>query len=142
MSLTGFPPVRGSEVRFNALKLDPVQLAEEIGQYPCLWGQWAMHLNQSQHSQRRPLMELSDWHLALVLAAGQVSGVVHSNDGTRTYVVKGNTFKHKKESVNFEEIGDNKTREIRTSLDVFIPVIKALDFSPGSPTFGQVLTIK
>ena len=136
------PTSVGAECRFNALKLDPVQLAEEITQYPCLWGQWAMHLNQSHHSQRRPLMALSDWHLALVLAAGQVSGVVHSNDGARTYVVKGNTFKHKKESVTFEEIGDNKTREIRTSLDVFIPVIKALDFSPGSPTFGQVLTIK
>jgi len=136
------PTSVGAECRFNALKLDPVQLAEEITQYPCLWGQWAMHLNQSHHSQRRPLMALSDWHLALVLAAGQVSGVVHSNDGARTYVVKGNTFKHKKESVTFEEIGDNKTREIRTSLDVFIPIIKALDFSPGSPTFGQVLTIK
>jgi hypothetical protein len=101
-----------------------------------------MHLDQSSQIQRRPLMALSDWHLALVLAAGQVSGVVHSNDGARTYVVKGDTFKHKKESVTFEEVGDHKTREIRTSLDVFIPVIKALDFSQGSPTFGQVLTIK
>jgi hypothetical protein len=87
-------------------------------------------------------MALSDWHLALALAAGQVSGVVHSNDGTRTYVVKGDTFKYKKESVQLEEMGENETREVRTSLDVFVPVIKALDFSSDSPTFGQVLTIK
>lgn len=57
-------------------------------------------------------------------------------------MVKGDTFKHKKENVQFEEVGDNKTREVRTSLDVFVPVIKALDFSPGSTTFGHVLMIK
>lgn len=136
------PAIVGPEVRFNTLKMDPAQLADEISKYPCLWGQWGMHLDQSNHVQRRPLMALSDWHLALVLAAGQVSGVVHSNDGARTYVVKGDTFKHKKESVQFEEVNVRETREIRTSLDVFVPVIKALDFSQGSPTFGQVLTIK
>ena len=87
-------------------------------------------------------MPLSDWHLALVLAAGQVSGVVHSNDGTRTYVVKGDTFKHKKENIQYEDVGDDGIREVRTRLDVFVPVIKALDFSQDSPTFGQVLTIK
>ena len=136
------PSVLGSEVRFNSLQMDPAQLADEISKYPCLWGQWGMHLDQTSQAQRRPLMALSDWHLALVLAAGQISGVVKSNDGTRTYVVKGDTFKHKKENVQFEEVGDNKTREVRTSLDVFVPVIKALDFSPGSTTFGHVLTIK
>lgn len=136
------PASTGSELRFNCLKLEPRQLAEEISKYPCLWGQWGLQLGQDSQVQRRPLMALSDWHLALVLAAGQVSGVVHSNDGTRTFVVKGDTFKHKSENVVHEEIGNNQTREIRTSLDVFIPVIKALDFSPGSPTFGQVLTIK
>jgi Uncharacterised methyltransferase family (DUF6094) len=136
------PAVLGSEVRFNTLQMDPAQLADEISKHPCLWGQWDMHLDQAGQAQRRPLMALSDWHLALVLAAGQVSGVVKSNDGARTYVVKGDTFKHKKENVQFEEVGDNKTREVRTSLDVFVPVIKALDFSPGSATFGHVLTIK
>mgnify|MGYP001159344565 CR=1 FL=1 len=136
------PAAVGSEVRFNYMQMDPAQLAEEINRYPCLWGQWGMHLDQASQAQRRPLMALSDWHLALVLAAGQVSGVVKSNDGARTYVVKGDTFKHKKENVQFEEVGENRTREVRTSLDVFVPVIKALDFSPGSPTFGHVLTIK
>jgi Uncharacterised methyltransferase family (DUF6094) len=136
------PASVGAEVRFNTLQMDPAQLADEISKYPCLWGQWGMHLDQTRPAQRRPLMALSDWHLALVLAAGQISGVVKSNDGTRTYVVKGDTFKHKKENVQFEEVGDDKTREVRTSLDVFVPVIKALDFSPGSTTFGHVLTIK
>jgi len=135
------PAAQSGEVRFNSTRLDPRQLLEEIARFPCLWGQWSMHLGQTNAEKRRPLMALSDWHLALVLAAGQVSGVVHSNDGTRTYVVKGDTFKHKKISIRHEEV-DDALLEVRTSLDVFVPVIKALDFSPNSPTFGQVLTIK
>jgi hypothetical protein len=87
-------------------------------------------------------MKLSDWHLALALSAGVVSGVVHSNDGSKTYVIKGDTFKEKKNSVKVEESGNGEFRETRTSIDVFVPVIKALDFTPDSPTFGQVLTIK
>ena len=136
------PASESHELRFNYTRMEPVQLAEEIAHYPCLWGQWALHLGQTSLVHRRPLMPLSDWHLALVLAAGQVSGVVHSNDGTRTYVVKGDTFKHKKESIQYEDVGDDGIREVRTCLDVFVPVIKALDFSQDSPTFGQVLTIK
>lgn len=137
------PASQLGEIRFNCTRMEPAQLAEEIAKYPCLWGQWGLQMgHQSDLRRRRPLMALSDWHLALALAAGQVSGVVHSNDGTRTYVVKGDTFKHKKESVQLEEMGENETREVRTSLDVFVPVIKALDFSSDSPTFGQVLTIK
>ena len=140
---TAYRPVKPThELRFNYTRMEPVQLAEEIAHYPCLWGQWALHLGQTSLVHRRPLMPLSDWHLALVLAAGQVSGVVHSNDGTRTYVVKGDTFKHKKESIQYEDVGDDGIREVRTCLDVFVPVIKALDFSQDSPTFGQVLTIK
>lgn len=135
-------PAVSHEIRFNATRLEPEQLALEIERFPCLWDQWALHFGQMGQTQRRPLMPLSDWHLALVLAAGQVSGVVRSNDGDRVYVVKGDTFKHKKESVQFEEVGENKTREVRTSLDIFVPTIKALDFTPDSPTFGRTLTIR
>ena len=136
------PSSQSSDVRFSYTRLEPKQLADEIAQYPCLWEQWHLQMGQTGQIQRRPLMALSDWHLALVLAAGQVSGLVHSDDGTRTYVVKGDTFKHNKETVQFEEVGDNEVREIITRLDVFVPVIKALDFSPDSPTYGQVLTIR
>jgi hypothetical protein len=79
--------------------------------------------------------------LALVLAAGQVAGIVRSNDGMRTLVVKGDTFKDKKETVQVEEDGD-QTKEVRIVLDVFVPVIKALDFTEGSPSYGKVITIK
>ena len=86
-------------------------------------------------------MSLTDWHLALALAAGHVSGVVRSNDGRKIYVVKGDTFKDKKHTVQVEEQGNGEFREIRIALDIFVPQIKAIDFTPG-PTFGEVLTIK
>ncbi len=130
------------DIRFNCLTVDERQLMEQISQFPCLWQQYSVHLSACTGAKRRPLMKLSDWHLALALAAGEVSGVVHSNDGTKTYVIKGDTYKDKKNTVMTEESASGEISEIRTSIDVFVPVIKALDFTPDSPTFGQVLTIK
>lgn len=135
-------PASADELKFHYSRLEPEQLAEEITRFPCLWGQFNLHFGHTCFQQRRPLMPLSQWHLALVLAAGHVAGIVQSNDGKRTYVVKGDTFKHKKTSVQIEEIGDHDSRTVTTQLDVFIPVIKALDFTPDSPTFGRVLTIQ
>jgi hypothetical protein len=57
-------------------------------------------------------------------------------------VIKGDTFKDKKNSVKVEESENGEFSETRTSIDVFVPVIKALDFTKNSPTFGQILTIK
>lgn len=130
------------EIRFNKVDVDALQLKEETDKYPCLWQQFGLHLQPGNGSTRRPLMKLSDWHLALALSAGEVSGVVHSNDGKKTYVIKGDTFKDKKNNTQVEERGNGEFSEIRTSIDVFVPVIKALDFTPDSPTYGQVLTIK
>jgi len=130
------------EIRFNATTIDTVQLAEEINKYPCLWDQFELHFKQGQGRQRRPLMALSDWHLALALAAGEVSGVVQSNDGLKTYVIKGDTFKDKKHHVEIKEESKGEFSEVTSSIDVFVPTIKALDFTENSPTFGQILTIK
>lgn len=136
------PPSTG-EIRFNAARIDEAQLGEEIEKYPGLWPQFSVTMaRQLGNAQRRPLMSLSDWHLALALAAGHVSGVVRSNDGGKTYVVKGDTFKDKKHTVQVEEQGNGEFREIRIALDVFVPQIKAIDFTPDSPTFGEVLTIQ
>lgn len=136
------PAAAAGDIRFNALRIDPVQFAREIERYPCLWQQFGHQMLPATGNHRRPLMALSDWHLALALAAGQVSGVVHSNDGRKTYVIKGDTFKDKKQSVEVEPQGNGEFREIRTSLDVFVPQIKAIDMTPDSPTWGEILTIK
>ena len=135
-------PASTGEVKFEYIKIDAKQLGQEIDKYPCLWEQFNLHLKQGARTQRRPLRQLSDWHLALSLAAGQIAGVVHSKDG-KVYVVKGATHKEKETKTKTEVLNDEgKTRAIRTLTDKFVPVIKALDFTPGSPTFGQALTIK
>jgi tRNA1(Val) A37 N6-methylase TrmN6 len=135
-------PASIGDMRFNTMTLDAEQLANEIAKYPGLWDQFALHLAKNAGVPRRPLMRLSDWHLALALAAGHVAGTIHSNDGRQTYVIKGDTFKQKKLSIQREEQSNGECCEVRTALDVFVPTIKALDFTPGSPRFGQIITIK
>jgi hypothetical protein len=135
------PAVTPAPFRFQSIRLDPRQLADEIRRYPCLWPQFEMHLRSAQ-DKRRPLRALSRWHLALSLAAGQVSGVVKSNDGRRIYVIKGDTFKKKTVTTAYDETPSGSLVEIRTETDVFVPVIRALDFTPDSPTFGQALVIQ
>lgn len=136
------PPDKGQAVEFTAKRLDHAQLAEEIRRHPCLWPQFELHLGRVGKTQRRPLRALSRWHLALSLAAGQVSGIVRSNAGSRVYVVKGDTFKAKDVKTTFEEAESGRFTEIRTATDVFKPVIRVLDFTPGSETFGQALVIR
>jgi len=135
-------PASIGDMRFNTMTLDAEQLANEIAKYPGLWDQFALHLGKNADVPRQPLMQLSDWHLALALAAGHVAGIVHSNDGRQTYVIKGDTFKQKKVSIQQEERSNGEYCEVRTALDVFVPTIKALDFTVGSPQFGQIITIK
>lgn len=138
------PAVSGGKTpfKFQAFRIDPEQLREEICRYPTLWPQFELHFGRAGQPHRRPLAGLSRWHLALSLAAGQVSGVVPSNDGSKVYVIKGDTFKEKEVTTSYEETSRGERREIRTATDVFVPVIRALDFTPGSPTFGQALVIK
>ena len=128
--------------QFQAMQIDPAQLQDEILRHPCLWPQFGLHFGKSGKTRRQPLRALSRWHLALSLAAGQVAGVVRSNDGGRVYVVKGDVFKKKNVVTTFEETPSGRRREIRTATDVFVAVIRALDFTPGSPTFGEALVIQ
>jgi hypothetical protein len=128
--------------KFQAMHVDPAQLREEIRRYPTLWPQFELHLGRAGQVHRRPVRRLSQWHLALSLAAGQVSGVVRSNDRSKVFVIKGDTFKRKEVVTTHEETPSGGSREIRTATDVFVPVIRALDFTPGSPTFGQAVVIQ
>lgn len=130
------------QFRFHAVNVDIARLREEITRFPCLWPQFDLHLGNTAKTRRPPLRALSRWHLALSLAAGQVSGVVRSNDGRKVYVVKGDTFKKKEVTTTFEESASGGITEIRTATDVFVPAIRALDFTPGSSTFGKALVIQ
>ena len=121
--------------------LDAKQLAAAIEQSPCLWAQFATRFECGSQPARRPLTDLSQWHLALALAAGRVSGLVKSQDG-RSYLIRGSTYKMQQETVEVIEDDQGQIREQRVLLDRFVPVLRALDMTPGSAQYGQVLTLR
>jgi len=134
------PAAPQTEVKFFTSRLDARQLAVEIDNNPGLWDQFHQRFGSNIMPPRRPLMSLSEWHLALSLAAGQVSGIVTSTDG-RIYIIKGDTYKDIQISKTYEENDDGDCIETTVHLDKFVPVLKALDMTPQSLTFGEVLTI-
>jgi len=130
------------EFKFHTVRVDPRQLEDVLDHYPSLWKQMGSVFRYTEKAHRPPLRKLSEWHLALALAAGQIFGVVKSNDG-RTYVIKGDTFKAK--SVKEEHETNSKDEIIgikRIHTDRFVPTIRAIDFTRDSPTYGRCLTIQ
>jgi tRNA1(Val) A37 N6-methylase TrmN6 len=130
------------DFRFQAVSLDAAQLGAELTrlQAHTLWPQFRLILQGAGRTERRPLRDLSQWHLALALAAGQIAGVVRSRTG-RTLLIKGDTFKEKELSVERHERSDGSLSETRILTDKFVPVIRGIDFTPG-PQFGSIVTIR
>ncbi|MGD9728598.1 MAG: DUF6094 domain-containing protein [Nitrospiraceae bacterium] len=126
---------------FYRVTLEPGQFAEEIQRLQGLWPSTDTHLGAAQQTLRPPARALSHWHLALALAAGAISGVVTSKTG-KVLVVKGDTHKEKTLQTEYTERDDGSVAETRILTDRFVPVIRAWDMTPGSPTRGQVLTIR
>lgn len=137
------PSVKQQDVKFHCIKVDKKQLADVIATEPAsMWRHMGMIFHYSEIKHRRPLRALSGWHLSLALTAGQISGVVKSKNGL-VYVIKGDTYKAKtlKEEVIYDAEGVvDGVKRIHT--DRFIPVIRALDFTPMSETFGHCLVIQ
>ncbi|QQC64367.1 DUF6094 domain-containing protein [Paraburkholderia ginsengisoli] len=126
---------------FYRVTMEPEQFADEVGRLRGLWPMLDTYLGAAQQSLRPPARALSHWHLALALAAGAISGVVQSKSG-RTLVVKGDTHKEKTHQTEYTERDDGSVAETRILTDRFVPVIRAWDMTPGSPTTGEVLTIR
>ncbi|CAM8819906.1 DUF6094 domain-containing protein [Burkholderia pseudomallei] len=135
-------PVSSAEPeRFYRVTLDPAQFEDEVQRLQGLWPSVETHLGAAQQTLRPPARALSQWHLALALAAGAISGVVTSKTG-KVLVVKGDTHKEKTLQTEFTERDDGSIAETRILTDKFVPVIRAWDMTPGSPTRGDVLTIR
>ncbi|EPF2150040.1 class I SAM-dependent methyltransferase [Pseudomonas aeruginosa] len=126
---------------FYRVTMEPEQFADEVGRLQGLWPALDTHLGAAQQSLRPPARALSHWHLALALAAGAISGVVKSRTG-RVLVVKGDTHKEKTLQTEYTERDDGSVAETRILTDKFVPVIRAWDLTLGSPTWGEVLTIR
>ncbi len=136
------PPVQpDQELAFHAVRLDEDQLHDELEKFEAslLWGHMESHFNQVNGACRPPLRDLTQWHLALALAAGQVTGKIHSTNG-RTFLIKGDTFKRKERKVNTEVNEKGDVSQTVVMLDVFVPVINAIEFTPDH-RLGQIVKI-
>ena len=125
----------------TSVRIDAPQLADELAKYrhALLWPQFGTYFHTRVEKHRRPLRDMSKWHLALALAAGQISGVVQSASGRRL-LIKGDTFKAKDKSIEMVEKQNGDMAETRIYTDKFVPAIRAIDFTPGA-TFGDIVTI-
>ncbi|WP_024889530.1 DUF6094 domain-containing protein [Luteimonas huabeiensis] len=135
------PAIPAEPEHFYRVTMEPEQFGIEIGRLQGLWPALDVHLGPAQQSLRPPARALSEWHTALALAAGAISGVVTSKTG-RVLAVKGDTHKEKTLQTEYTERDDGSVAETRILTDKFVPVIRALDLTPDSPTRGEVLTIR
>lgn len=135
------PITDSSEFTFHAVRMDAEQLQDELRKYrqSLLWQGFETFFNQVKGNHKRPLRDMTQWHLALALAAGQVTGKITSKTG-RTFLIKGNTFKRKDRSVETVVDEDGNISETIVMLDKFVPVINAIEFTPGD-RLGQVVKI-
>lgn len=130
------------DVRFQAIKINPKELEGELLRLEnhSLWSQFSIKFAVHEQKPRQPLAKLSDWHLALALAAGQITGIVESNEGRRL-LIQGGTHKEKIKSVAFEEGEDDNITETTVLTDKFVPVIRGIDVTPGA-SYGKVVEIR
>lgn len=136
------PAAPTNELVFRYGGMDIEQLEEEISRLGSpMWDQFEIHFGRPSLPKRSPLRKPSNWHLALTLAAGLIEGLVSSKDG-RIMLVKGDTHKDKSLKVSYEPQEDGTSREVRTYTDKFVPVIRGIDMTPNSNTYGEMFVVK
>ena len=136
------PQIKEADMRFTSIRIDGPQLQVELERLRkhTLWPMFGAHFTRTEEGHRRPLRALSDWHLALALAAGQISGIVESGNGRRL-LIKGDTFKERDLKTTYETREDGSVTEILTYTDKFVPSITGIDFTSGHG-FGKVVSIR
>jgi len=124
--------------RLHDLQLDGVK-ARSPDTELTLWDGLQGHFAQSRGACRPPLRDLTPWHLALALAAGQVVGKIQSATG-RTFLIKGDTFKRKERQVSVDVDDKGNASQTTVMLDRFVPVINAIELTPDH-RLGQIVKI-
>jgi tRNA1(Val) A37 N6-methylase TrmN6 len=135
------PAATEQEFNFHAVRIDAPQLGDELERHRAqlLWSNFGTHFRRSTAACRPPLRELTPWHLALSLAAGQVTGRFRSAEG-REFLLKGDTYKQKQRTVTMDVNEKGEASEVITMLDRFVPVINAIEFTPDH-RLGQIVKI-
>lgn len=126
---------------FYRVSIEPEQFAEEINRVKGLWPEFKLRLKHMQSASRAPLTKLSDWHLSLALAAGEIHGVVQSPISGRVLAIRGDTYKVKKRHTEYTDDGKGNVSEQLILTDKFVPTIKAWDMTPDSPDKGKLFNI-
>ncbi|MFA0154538.1 DUF6094 domain-containing protein [Vibrio sp. 10N.261.46.A3] len=130
-------PISQRPFRFEKVRPEMSELSQAFREHQGLWRHFAMTFESpNRQSVPRPLKRLSPWHLSLSLAAGQISGRVTSNDGTKQLLVKGGTQKVKKTQTSVEG-----AQVVTTTIDQFVPLIRAINVTPGQD-FGKIVMIQ
>lgn len=131
-----------SEIKsFYQLSFTDDEFVQEIKKIGGLWKDFDIFFKGIYQNKRQPLCQMSDWHLSLALAAGEINGIIESDDTGKTYIIKGDTYKTKVKKVE-KVYDDEENYTIQTFLtDKFMPSIKAWDMTIGSDTFGNLLDI-
>ena len=137
--LPGLEPVK----KFHSVRIDSRQLSGVLGNTfnRGLWPTFNSTFNRAKRSGIQPLCRMSQWHMALALAAGQLNGLVEDKSG-RKLLVKGDTYKSKK--VSHETQMDHKGHStlVQVSADTFVASIVGIDFTPGSASYGNLIRIR
>lgn len=126
---------------FYAIRLDGMQLADELVRWSnaTLWQGFDRLFGQIKANRRRPLRQMSQWHLALALAAGQVTGRIESTSG-RVFLIKGDTYKKKERRVETTVDADGNVSETIVMTDRFVPAINAIEFT-SDHRLGNIVKI-
>lgn len=136
------PALQGDvELDFHAVQIDEEQLVDELAKYShsLLWEDLQAHFAQATGACRPPLRDLTPWHLALTLAAGQVTGKITADNG-RIFLIKGDTYKRKERKVSIDVDEKGNASQSIVMLDRFVPVINAIEFTPDE-RLGQIVKI-
>ena len=139
MTQYSIPKASAQRVVFYKAVLDGHQLLTDIQRCKGNWFNFSGEFHRTGLTQRRPMKSLTPWHLALSLAAGAISGVVKSDNGS-CYVVKGDTHKEKSSKTEFTEQEDGSISEVRVMTDKFVPVILGWDMTAGE-NLGALVVI-
>lgn len=135
------PSSKAELQHFYQITMDPAELAREIGRLGGLWPDFNLYMKYKQSVPRPPVTKPRDWHIAMALSAGEISGPIHSPETGQTLIVKGDTHKEKVEHTEWKTEQDGSKTFIRTLIDKFVPVIKAWDMTDDSPYKGKIITI-
>lgn len=136
------PALQGDlELDFHAVQIDEEQLVDELAKFShsLLWEGLQAHFAQATGACRPPLRDLTPWHLALALAAGQVTGKITAGNG-RTFLIKGDTYKRKERKVSTDVDEKGNASQSTVLLDRFVPVINAIELTADA-RLGQIVKI-